>query len=874
MALYAGLIEIVKTYVNFRPLYRFEDGRMVLLSNSEIYKLLPESPKENINFYFRNSSKNATSYFARDELIAFDFETDELEDNYNAYGDRNITGYKVELTRPLANGMIKKLSDLRYYYVLPLSNVRGNYKTNPVLVLDDDYVYEDLQVVIPIADKQNTVIGPFTVSYRETDGEFIVRTNLESSKYVIDSYKYPTYLSQYEITERVFENDSNSGIQIEFIYLDPKVCVQKTIDVISDEQLLNEFKRTIDSDQFTDGTIDLSNIGEFLDGYKQSLLMGLDIPEEIKKGRLERLSDLLGDEDNLHDTFSYISDNISAILAKYQGNEEYSNLIQQLLEDNDFSSKIQTLSIVKGEISKQQSLLSELENQVAELQTKKNESESDLDTKRQEYAEQLKYDLDDAIQTSKEELDSLQAQIKSLQDKLGLTNEAVKLDEQLKRLRKDVEDNKRRNDDLNDDYRQINDKIQTMFDHSAQKAMEFSFNGMLSNRMLRQAAEWENAQTALNYSDKVLQLQELPKADMSSSELVDYLTKRIMTIRPSYDKNTILNILICYTQGFLTVFTGEPGTGKTSICRLLAATLGETKVGGAFTDSGDGFNADRFINVSVERGWTTKRDFIGYFNPLTKTFDRSNRQIFDCLNVLSREVSTPTDLPCTILLDEANLSPMEYYWADFMNVCDQLDGNSTINLGNDYIFRIPDNLRFVATINNDHTTEALSPRLIDRAWIVKLPKVQPSNRSDADYMAEDFNLIPWSLMKKTFDVPKSEVKEMGSPAKEIFASIVQKFRSANISVSPRAEAAIMRYWTVAQNLFESGDFHPSVIALDYAIAQRILPHISGSGEKFRGKLDELSNICRENNLIHSASIIRDIVNYGDDRMQYYQFFEY
>ena len=32
--------------------------------------------------------------------------------------------------------------------------------------------------------------------------------------------------------------------------------------------------------------------------------------------------------------------------------------------------------------------------------------------------------------------------------------------------------------------------------------------------------------------------------------------------------------------------------------------------------------------------------------------------------------------PFVILLDEANLSPMEYYWSDFMNICDDLGSQS------------------------------------------------------------------------------------------------------------------------------------------------------------------------------------------------------
>lgn len=44
---------------------------------------------------------------------------------------------------------------------------------------------------------------------------------------------------------------------------------------------------------------------------------------------------------------------------------------------------------------------------------------------------------------------------------------------------------------------------------------------------------------------------------------------------------------------------------------------------------------------------------------------------------------------------------MEYYWSDFMNVCDDLSSQSKVNLGEDYIFGIPETLHFVATINND-----------------------------------------------------------------------------------------------------------------------------------------------------------------------------
>lgn len=38
--------------------------------------------------------------------------------------------------------------------------------------------------------------------------------------------------------------------------------------------------------------------------------------------------------------------------------------------------------------------------------------------------------------------------------------------------------------------------------------------------------------------------------------------------------NDVANYLICITQGFITTFAGEPGTGKTSLCNILAKALG------------------------------------------------------------------------------------------------------------------------------------------------------------------------------------------------------------------------------------------------------------------------------------------------------------
>lgn len=64
-------------------------------------------------------------------------------------------------------------------------------------------------------------------------------------------------------------------------------------------------------------------------------------------------------------------------------------------------------------------------------------------------------------------------------------------------------------------------------------------------------------------------------------------------------------------------------------------------------------------------------------------------------------------------------------------------------------------------------------------------------------------------------------------------------------MSPRINAAIKQYWTAASKYFEMDDTKTAAatIALDYAVAQRILPKIIGNGEEFEKWLNEFGSLC-------------------------------
>ena len=392
--------------------------------------------------------------------------------------------------------------------------------------------------------------------------------------------------------------------------------------------------------------------------------------------------------------------------------------------------------------------------------------------------------------------------------------------------------------------------------------------------MQRKAAEWENLQQKDDYFKKVEHIKNEANLDIIDSlvDLRDYLVSEIKKYRSNYSDNDIINILLCYTQGFLTVFSGDPGTGKTSICEILGSVLGSKSIKNMLGEYKDGYNPNRYLLVPVQKGWTTKRDFIGYYNPLTKTFDRSNRRVFDALNIMHQEVlNKGANLPYTILLDEANLSPMEYYWSEYMSLCEGVTEDSIINLGEDYCLKVPNYLRFLATINNDHTTENLSPRLIDRAWIIKLPKIKISRLKHVNIDMANYPLVKWDRLVDTFGITKQESLDFPKDIEGIYNEFLEK---AKISISPRVDKAIKNYWFRAKDVFkeEPGNDNKLIIALDYALAQKILPKIEGNGESYAQLLDNLISFSKMNQLLKCVETLSDIKAKGELNMKYFNYF--
>lgn len=331
---------------------------------------------------------------------------------------------------------------------------------------------------------------------------------------------------------------------------------------------------------------------------------------------------------------------------------------------------------------------------------------------------------------------------------------------------------------------------------------------------------------------------ENPTTITTLKDLSQKLHKRLGRLGRSYPDHFIANLLISMHQNSLTLLWGPPGSGKTSLGRYMIQSL--TK-------------AERYSEISVARGWSSQKDIIGFANPLSKRFQRANTDLYDLLKQLDGEFNNSTYLQSPMsycLLDEANLSPIEHYWASFYSLTDskaQLDKGLKISLGNNESIEYANNLRFLGTLNLDSTTEQISPRLLDRCHIIRLdlPRSNMPLIGSEIIMPEPFE-IPFDNIRSLFDLKDfkqelapDQLEFIDTELEERFEQIASELRNLGIQISLRTRKAVIEYCNLAHAAMNE-QFRP----LDYCLAQRVFTRINLQGAESREGIKSLLEIVK------------------------------
>ncbi|MCK5354771.1 MAG: hypothetical protein KAJ63_06600, partial [Methyloprofundus sp.] len=347
------------------------------------------------------------------------------------------------------------------------------------------------------------------------------------------------------------------------------------------------------------------------------------------------------------------------------------------------------------------------------------------------------------------------------------------------------------------------------------------------------------------------------QADQYIQTLVEFFDKEDHSI--TFEEVT--NLLINIQQSFLTVLAGLPGTGKTSsVMRLSTAQYLCPK---------ESSNSDCFLNVPVARGWVSSRDFVGFNNSLKGVFQPAKTGIYQFLRQSAQPESDK--FLRMILLDEANLSPIEHYWSEFLAMCDKEGRSRPLDTGisgDNRHLEVKRNIRFIATINNDNTTEPLSPRLCDRVPVISMgsPSIENSSQQIASLSLD--GAIEYDLLEQWFGIPVDN--DFSTPSLiETFCEKMQEKEAGlgtEINISPRKKNAMTAYYEKAK------DYIDSTLAIDFALSQHALPLINGHGQDFRKRLESLESWAKSNNLMRTASLLQDILKAGEMYVDSYSFF--
>ena len=877
MGVYLGYIEIIENHVdhnrsnifyNFRPLAEIRESQVIQMTPEEQADLLPqaENISINLNYTFRNAAEcdMMDETFTEFGLVVFEFTLADLETIQKS----NKVRYKVSAGDVLNNGKLRPIESENIYYAFRKKDLTSDVKNDAIVELDSPYVLSGDQIFVEVDDLW---AGPYKVNYRDDASTYYIRPQIKESKHTLSGYKKSNVL----LRELTFYENNRPSVEYSWTIITPKKdAAYSQLDLISDAMLVEGFKDSLQNGVASGGKIALDDIPSLVARYDDAVLSGSILTEETKKTRLNRLVSLLTSEEDIDDTLNTVADFICDLLVKYKDSPNVKEWLETTLELHpELIERLKDAKIISSKIAQMEQTLEELNEERTALENEITTKQAEADQVDRAAIEEKKKEL---ILMDEEYADRCD-RLEDVTKKLGIADSIVDLQKKQEEYEDEVSFLENHKNRLKSDTNVLELQFQQLISRQHEKMVEIAFDGFMASKMLQAAAEWEAETATQQHENLAKEINSIEVTGKTPEELVDYLCRTIQTVRPTYSRNTIVNIAICITQGFLTVFSGEPGCGKTSICNIFGEVLGLNKIPQYMAcPEGMEDQVKRYVPVSVERGWTSKRDFVGYYNPLSKTFDKSNRRVYDALHQLDIEKREGyKKFPYLILLDEANLSPVEYYWSDFMNICDDLGPQSTVNLGENYIFGIPDTLHFLATINNDHTTETLSPRLIDRAWIVSLPQQYSATLTEEIIPAEKVEVISWESLCAAFIPKREECVISSAKTQKTYDTILAKLREKRFAVSPRIDRAIKRYWVIGSKRFDPLDetkTDAETVALDYAIAQRILPKIVGNGEAFEKWLDELRVFCSGEGLNMSAKILRDIIDRGNQQMKYYQFF--
>ncbi len=208
-------------------------------------------------------------------------------------------------------------------------------------------------------------------------------------------------------------------------------------------------------------------------------------------------------------------------------------------------------------------------------------------------------------------------------------------------------------------------------------------------------------------------LAEDPSTPRGLAQLANKLRQSMAAEGRYYDLHTVRALLGSMAASRIILLKGISGTGKTSLPLFAADAMGAPR-----------------LRVPVQSSWRDRADLLGFYNSISEQLNASK------FTEAIYRARTPgyADRPNFLVLDEANLSRVEYYFADFLSELeDDTKDQHTVTLLDqaansahpEYLVEgrelvIPPNTWFFLTANEDESTFEIADKTFDRASVMQL----------------------------------------------------------------------------------------------------------------------------------------------------------
>lgn len=340
----------------------------------------------------------------------------------------------------------------------------------------------------------------------------------------------------------------------------------------------------------------------------------------------------------------------------------------------------------------------------------------------------------------------------------------------------------------------------------------------------------------------------LEEVDITLNDLCDRFRNYLAKEEKLYfDIDTIRFFISGFAASHFMILEGLSGTGKSSLPRYFAK-----------------FANANLLFIAVQATWRDKTNLIGYFNNFS-----NNYQETEFLESLYHANYNP-DMIHIFVLDEMNISRVEYYFADFLSVLEypqeqwkikimQLPFNfippAKLDNGN---ITIPGNSYFVGTANKDDSTFTITDKVYDRAITIDF-----DDRNDA--FVVDGNAETVQLSQTTFNKLLTEAKN--NPKNQLTEEDYEKFRHITDYINEQFDITFGN-----RILNQIAQVVPTFVAcggkkedaLDFLLSRKIIAKIEGRFEEYvKDALKGLNKLLEKeygaNVFKRSESVIRKLI---------------